>query len=147
MSVSITNKYWWTQFYSCAMVVSTVDACPLHVLFYILVNRVRDLVLLTGGVLAVCVRDLVLCAGAVVLNVDLCLLFLCLRLTIVDCYNLGTDGVDIVGNWVFGCVIDLVCRVLLLLVYSGTLKIAVSNAVVASVAEIYVLCCIARYVI
>ena len=116
MSVSMTAKAWWPLFSSCDMVVSGVDACHLRVLFSILVNLVRDLVLISGGVSAVCVRDLVLCAGDVVLNISLCLLFMCLRLTIVDCSTLGTDGVDIVGNWGFGCFIDIVWRVLFLLV-------------------------------
>ena len=57
-----------------------------------------DLVIIARGVLALCVRDLVLCAGAVVLIVGVCLLFMCLRLAIVGCSTLGTDGVDIVGN-------------------------------------------------
>ena len=48
------------------MVVSTFDTCHLYVLFSILDNLVRALVLLDGGVLAACVQDLVLCDGAVV---------------------------------------------------------------------------------
>ena len=56
------------------------------------------LVLLTGGVLVACVRDLVLCTGSVVFIVGLCLFFLFLCLDIVDCSTLGTAGVDIVGN-------------------------------------------------
>ena len=96
-----------------------------------------------------------LCASAFVLNIDLCLLFMCLRLTFVESYTLGTAGVDIVGNWGFGYVIDLVWRVLLLLllllllflVYSGTLKLVGSHVVVEGVAAIYVLSCIARSVI
>ena len=98
MSVSMTAKAWWTSFSNCAMVVSTFDACPLCVLFSILVNLVRDLVLLTGGVSTACVQDIVLCAGAVVLNVDLCFLVLCLNLDFVDCSALGTAGVENVGN-------------------------------------------------
>ena len=116
MSVFMTAKAWWTSFSVRARVVSTFDAFPMCVLFSILVHLVRDLVLISGGVSAVCVRDLVLCAGDVVLNISLCLLFMCLRLTIVDCSTLGTDGVDIVGNWGFGCFIDIVWRVLFLLV-------------------------------
>ena len=77
---------------------STFDTCSLCVLFSILVNRVRVLVLLAGVVSAVCVQDLVLCAGSVVLIIGLCLLYLCLRLDIVDCSTLRTDGVYIVGN-------------------------------------------------
>ena len=92
-------------------------------------------------------RDLLLCAGDVVLLVGLCLLVMCLRLAIVDCSTLGTDGVDIVGNWGFGCVIDLAWRVLLLLVYSCTLKLSGLRVVVAGVAAIDVLCFIARSVI
>ena len=143
----MTTKACWKSFSSCAMVVSTFYAWPLCVLFSILVNLLRALVLLAGGVAAICVRDIVLCAGAVVLNVYLCRLFMCLRLTFVDYSTLGTDGVDIVVNWVFGCVIDLVWRVLLLLVYSGTLEIVGSHVVVAGVAAIDVLCSIARSVI
>ena len=51
----MTAKYWWTSFSSCAMVVSTFDDCLLHVLFSILVNQLRALVMLAVGVLAVCV--------------------------------------------------------------------------------------------
>ena len=80
------------------MVVSTFDACPLCVLFSILVDQVHALVLIAGGVSVLCVRDIVLCTGAVVLIVGLCLLFICLRLAIVDCSTLGTDGMDIVCN-------------------------------------------------
>ena len=126
------------------MVVSTFDACPLCVLFSVLVNRVRALILIADGVAAVCVRDILLCTGDVVLNVDLCLLFLCLRLTFVDCSNLGTDGVDILGNWGFGCVIDLVWHVLLFLVYSVTPELVGLHVVVAGVSPIYFLCSIAR---
>ena len=54
---------------------------------------------------------------------------------------------DIVGNWGFGCVIDIVWCVLLLLVYIGTLKLFGSHVVVAGVAAIDVLCSIARSVI
>ena len=50
--------------------------------------------------------------------------FLCLRLTFVDCSTLVTDGVDIVGNWGLGCIIDIGWRALLLLVYIGTLELA-----------------------
>ena len=99
VSVSITAKAWWASFSSCAMVFSTFDACPLCCFFSSLVNCVRDLVLLAGGVLVVCVRYLVLCAGDVVFIVGLCLFFLCLCLSIVDCFTLRTAGVDIVGNF------------------------------------------------
>ena len=72
---------------------------------------------------------------------------MCLRLDFVDCYTLGTDGVENVGNWGFGCVIDLVCCAVLLLVYSSTLEIAGPPVVVVGIFAICVLCCIARSVI
>ena len=53
------------------MVVSTVDACPVCFLFAILVMSVRSLVLLGGGFLALCVIDLVFCAGGIVIIVGL----------------------------------------------------------------------------
>ena len=145
--MSMIAKAWWKSFSSCAMVVSTFYAFPLCVLFSILVSLVRALVLLAGGVAAVCVQALVLCFGAVVLKVYLCLLFLCLRLTFIDCSALGTDGVDIVRNWVFGCVVDIVLLVLLLLVYSSTLELVGLHVVVECLATIDVLCSIARSVI
>ena len=46
-----------------------------------------------------CVQDLVLCAGAVVFIIGLCLFFMFLRLAIVDCSTPGTAGVDIVVNF------------------------------------------------
>ena len=55
MSVSMTAKAWLTSFYRCDMVVSTFDACPFLFLFSILVNRVRAIVLLAGGVSVLCV--------------------------------------------------------------------------------------------
>ena len=54
---------------------------------------------------------------------------------------------DNVGNWGFGCVIGIVCCVLLLLVYSGTLELFDSQVVVISVIAIDVLCYIAHSVI
>ena len=55
---------------------------------------------------------------------------------------------DNVGNWVFGCVIDIVYRAfLLLLVYSGTLEIFGLHVVVVGVIAIAVLCYTARSVI
>ena len=90
------------------MVVSTVDARPVRFLFAILVMRVLALVLLDGGVSALCVLDLVLCAGAAVLIIGLCIFFLSLCLVTVDCYTLGTTGVDIVNKCWVDCVIDLV---------------------------------------
>ena len=66
-----------------------------------------DLVLLDGGVLALCVIYLVLCAGAVVLIAGLCIFFLILCLATVDCPTLETTGVDIVDNFWVGCVIDI----------------------------------------
>ena len=77
---------------------STVDDCPVCVLFSNPVNRVRAIVMFSGGASTAYVQYLVLCAGAVVLIVGVCLLFMCLRLAIVGCSALGTDGVDIVGN-------------------------------------------------
>ena len=88
-----------------------------------------------------------LCVDAVVLNIALCVLFLCLHLTIVYCSIIITDGVDIELIWGFGCVIDLVWCALLLMVYSVTLELVGSCAVVAGVAELVVLCCIACYVV
>ena len=105
--------------------------------------------MIAGGVSDACVQDLVLCAGAVVLNAALCFFVPFLRLAFVDCSTLVTDGVDNVGNWGFGCVIDL-CRVLLLLlllVYSGTLDLSGLYVVVVGIVAIYFLWCIARSVI
>ena len=85
MSESMTANAWWMSFSNWAMVVSTVDARPIRLLFTIIIMRVRDLVLLDGGVLALCVLDLVLCAGDVLLIVGLCIFFrfLCWLLLIV----------------------------------------------------------------
>ena len=88
-----------------------------------------------------------LCAGAVVQNIDLCFLVLCLRLDFVECSTLGTYGVDKVVNCGFVCVIYPVFRMLLLLLYCITLELAGSHIVVVSVVAIYVLCCIAHSVI
>ena len=88
-----------------------------------------------------------LCAGAVVFILGLCLFFLCLCLTIINCSTLVTAGVDSVGNCYVGCVIYLVWRVLLLLVFSVTLNLAGSNSVVVGVAEIDAFCWIAHSVI
>ena len=142
----MTAKYWWMLFSIFAMVVSTVDACPFCVLFFNLANWVRDLVLLAGGVSAPCVQDIVLCAGAVVWNVVLCFFVLCLRFVFVNFSTLGTDGVDNGGNWRFGCVIDLVCRVLLL-TYSVTLELSGLHVVVVGVVAIDIFCCNARSII
>ena len=98
MTVYMTANSWWTSFSNFDMVVSNFDHCPFCFLFYILVIRVSALVLIDGGVLDFCVRDLVLCAGAVVFIIGLCLFFMFLCLTIVDCSTLGTSGVDIVCN-------------------------------------------------
>ena len=127
------------------MFASTGHDCPVCVLFSILVNWVRALVLLSGGALAACVQDLVVCAGAVVWNLVVCFVVLCLRF-FVDFSTLGTDGVGNWGTWWFGCVIDLVCRVLLL-VYSGTLDHSGAHTVVVGVVAIDVLFCKARSVI
>ena len=142
----MTTKAWWTSFSSCAMAASTVDACHVCVLFSNLVKWVRAIVLLAGGASAACVWDLVLCAGAIVWNLVLCFLVLCLRFVFVDCSTLGTDGVDNWGTWEFVCVLDLVCRVFLL-VYRGTLDLAGAHIVgVVFVATDFV-CCNARSVI
>ena len=101
MSVSITANTWWKSFSNWVMVVSTFDACPFRFSFAIIIILVRDLVLLNGGVSDFCVQGLVLCAGAVVFIIVLCLLFLILCLATAGCYILGTTGVDIVNNvWV-----------------------------------------------
>ena len=75
MSVSMTANAWWTSFSIWGVVVSTVDARPVRFLFSILGMRVRALVLMDGGVFSLCVLDLVLCAGAVVLIVCLWIFF------------------------------------------------------------------------
>ena len=94
----VTDNDWWMLFSNCAMVVSTFDSCPFCFLFSILSIRVRALALLAGDVLAFCVQDLVLFAGAVVFIIGLCLFFLFLCLAIADCSKLVTAGVDIVVN-------------------------------------------------
>ena len=71
-------------------------------------------------------------------------IFLILCLYTVDCSTLGTIGVDIFDNCWVGCVIYLIWSELLLLIFSGTLELAESNAVVVGVAAIYVLWWIAR---
>ena len=147
MSVSMTANACWASFSNFAMVVSNFYACPFCFLFSILVNRVRSLVLLAGCVSVFCVRDHVLCAGAVVLIIGICLLFLFLCLAVVDCSALGTAAMDIVGNCFVVCVIDIVLRVLLLLVFIGTLNLVGSNVVVVGVTAIDVLWWIARSVI
>ena len=75
MSVSMNSNDWWTSFSNCYMFVSTFDACPCCFLSDILVIRVRALVMLDGGVSALCVRDLLLCAGSFVFITYLCLFF------------------------------------------------------------------------
>ena len=50
MSASMTTNDWCTSFSNWAMVLSTLDAQPVCFLFFILAMRVRDLVLLDGGV-------------------------------------------------------------------------------------------------
>ena len=57
-----------------------------------------------------------------------------LCLAIVDCSTLITTGVDTVKMFWVGCVIDLVCHGLLVLLFSGTLEISGSDAVVVGVA-------------
>ena len=141
----MTAKSWWMSFSSCAMVVSTVDACPFCVLFSNLANWVHAIILLAGGVSADCVCDLVLCAGAVVWNVVLCFFVLCLR-CFLNFSTLGTDGVDNEDNWRFGGFIDLICHVLLL-EYRGTLELVGSHVFVVGVSSIDALCCIGRPVI
>ena len=68
-------------------------------------------------------------------------------MTFVDCSTLVTDGVDIVGNWGLGCIIDIGWRALLLLVYIGTLKLTGAAVVYVGAFELAVLCCNARSVI
>ena len=104
----MTANAWWTFFTNWAMVVSTFDAFPVRFLFDILVINVCALFLMHSGVSACCVRDIVLCSGAVVLIIGLCLFFLILCLATTDFSTLGTTGVDIVDNCWVGCVIDLV---------------------------------------
>ena len=88
------------------MVIYNLNACPFCLIFSILVIRVRVRVLLDGGVSALNVLDIVLCAGAVVFIIGLCLVFLFLCLATFDCSTLGTTGVDILNNCWTGCVID-----------------------------------------
>ena len=52
MSTYMTVNNWWTSFSNWEMVVSTVDARPVRLLFTILVMSVRDIVLMGGGVLS-----------------------------------------------------------------------------------------------
>ena len=140
----MTSKAWWTSFSSCAMSASTVDECPVCVLFFIFVNWVCALVLLSGPVACVC--DLVLCAGYVVWNLVLCFLVQCLCFVFVHWSNLGIDDVDNWGTWGLGGVIYLVCRVSLL-VYYGTLELSGAPVVVVFTVALDVLFCIALSVI
>ena len=113
----------------------------MRVLFFFpsnIVNWVHSLVLIAGPVACVC--DLVLCAGAVVWNLVLRFLVQCLWFVFVDWSTLRNDGVDNWGTWGFGGVIDLICRVLLL-VYSGTLELAGAPVVVVGAVELDVLIC------
>ena len=71
----MTYNTWWTLFSNWAMGIFTIDDRPVCFLCAIIVMRVSVLVLLDGGVLSLCVLDLVLCAGAVVLIVGLCIFF------------------------------------------------------------------------
>ena len=120
MSASMTANDWRTLFYNCAMwlvshimcllvVAYTTDACLFRLLFAIIVDCVRALILLDGGVLVRCVLDLVLCAGAVVLIVGFFWVYtyFILCLATVDCSSLGTTYVDTVETFWVGCVIDL----------------------------------------
>ena len=75
MSTSMTANTWWTSFSNCAMIFSTADSRPVCLLFSALVIHVRALVLLDGDVSACCALDIVLCAGAVVIIVGLCIFF------------------------------------------------------------------------
>ena len=84
MSASMTANDWWMLFSNWAMVLSTFDSRPVCLLFFILTMHVCALVLMDGGVLALYVIDVVLCAGSVVLIVGLCLFFLMLCLATVD---------------------------------------------------------------
>ena len=90
------------------MVVYTVDARPVRFLFAVIVMCVCALVLLDGGVLALCVIYHVLCVGAVLLIVGLCIFFMILCLATIDCSTFRTTGVDIVNNCWLGYVIFLV---------------------------------------
>ena len=97
----------------CLLVVASIaDAYPIHFLSSILVNCVRALVLMDGGVLACRVIDLVFFAGAVVtisgfvLEISFSFLIFCLATGV--CSTLRTTGMDTVENcWVI-CVIALV---------------------------------------
>ena len=104
----MTANAWWTSFYNWTMVVYTVDTSPFCFLFTTLFMHVRALVILDGGVSAFCVLDLVLCAGAAVVFIGLCIFFRILCLAAVYCSTLGTTGVDIVDNCWVGRVIYLV---------------------------------------
>ena len=64
------------------MAASTVDARHVCVMLFVFVDRVRALVLIAGPV--ACVRNLVLCAGADVCNLVLCVLVWCLCFVFVE---------------------------------------------------------------
>ena len=132
----MSSNAWWKSFSNWAMGVSTVNARPVRFLFSILDMRVRALILLDGGVLALCVLDLVLCSGYVVLIVGLCLFFLVLCLATVYCSTLVTTGVAIVDKCWVDCVIGLVWREFFLVLVRSTLKLSGSFVVVVGVAEI-----------
>ena len=117
----------------------------LFVFFSNFVNWVRALFLLSGGASAACVCDIVLCSGPVAWKLFLCFLVRCLWFVFVDSSTLGTDGADNWVTWGFGGVIEIVCR-LLLLVYSGTLELAGASVVVVGADALSVLCCNARSV-
>ena len=104
----MTANNWWVLFSNWVMVVSTFDAFPVRFLFDILVINVCALFLMHSGVSACCVRDIVLCSGAAVLIIGLCLFFLILCLATIDCSTLGATGVDTVEMFWVGCIIDLV---------------------------------------
>ena len=142
----MTAKAWWTSFSSFDMSASTVDACPVCVLFSNFFNWVCALVLIDGGASATCVCDLVLCYGDVVWNSVLCFLVRCLWFIFLIWSTLGTDGLDNWNTWGFGGVIDLVCHVFLL-VYSSTFDIAGAAVVVVGDVVLDVFCFNARSVI
>ena len=139
----MTEKSWWTSFFSCAMDESTVAARHLVWCFF-LIDWVRALFLLTWSVS--CVRYLVLCAGADVCNLVLCFLVWCLCFVVLEWSTLRSDGIDNWGIWEIFGVMDLVCRVSLL-VYSGTLEIDGTPVFIGVDAVLDILLCIARSII
>ena len=121
----------------------TADAGPVRFLLSICASRVSNPVLLDGGSSARCDLDLVLCAGVVALIrsfvVDL-YCFFPFTLGTSDCSTLGTTGVNTFEtNWV-ACVIDIVWRGSLLVMFSGTLETDGTDAFVVGVTAMNGLC-------